>query len=106
MSGSREKPESLEVDSRRVLVVTAALLLLVAGTALGFTLIFHNRIGTRFVPHTDFPAPAVIVHERAQRLALEARQRKDLAGAHGRMPIEEAMRQIAARGAHAFDPVP
>jgi|SRR6185312_5882980 len=97
--------ESLQV--RVPVIVGAALALLGMATivAFGFLLLFPNRIGVRFVPHRAFPAPSVVSYERSQRLVLEAQQRRALAGAGGRMPIDEAMGKIAARGARAFDPV-
>ena len=99
------KGESLQVRVPAVVGTMMGLLVLVAAVAFGFTLIFSNRIGVRFVPHSAFPAPAVIAQEHSQRLAIEARQRRALEGSGGRMPISEAMQRIAARGDHAFDPV-
>lgn len=105
MSMTPRERESLEVNSRRVVLAMAGLLVLLIATAFGFTLIFKDRIGVRFVPHRAFPAPAVVSNERSQRVALEARQRRLLAGAQSRLPIETAMQRIVARGPHAFDPV-
>ena len=100
------KPERPDVQTRHVLMVMVGFLVLMAAVAFGFTLIFQNRIGMRFVPQHAFPAPSVIADEREVRIADEARQRKILAGGNGRMPIDEAMQAIAARGSAAFDPVP
>jgi hypothetical protein len=103
------KAESPQVANRKVVLAMAGMLLLMAAVAFGFTLLFANRIGVRFVPHLAFhafPAPAVIPDERAQRVSLEAQQRRLLAGGNGRMPIGQAMQAMAARGAQAFDPVP
>ncbi len=105
MTATPTPRENPQVDTRKVVTAIAGALILVVATAFGFTLVFGDHIGVRFVARHAFPAPAVIPNERAQRLTLEARQRKLLAGAHGRMPIESAMRLIAARGAQAFDPV-
>lgn len=99
------KGESLQVRVRAVVGITVGLLALLVVVAFGFTLIFSNRIGVRFVPHSAFPAPAVIAQERSQRLAIEGRQRRALAGAGGRLPIDEAMKRIVTRGGRAFDPV-
>jgi hypothetical protein len=99
------KGESLQVRAPLVASAMLGILVLLVAVAFGLMLFFPNRIGVRFVPHSAFPAPAVVPDERAQRLALEARQRRALNGADGRLPIEQAMREIAARGAHAFDPV-
>ena len=75
----------------------------------------HHRIRLRASlprPHRPdlhcahpFPAPTLIAAERAQRLALEAPQKRDLQGARGRTPIDLAMKAIAAKGPHAFDPL-
>lgn len=98
--------ENLQVHVRGVLTTAAGILAILSAIAFGFMLLFSNRIGVRFVPHRAFPAPAVVSYEHSQRLAIEGRQRRALAGGNGRMPIEEAMRQIVARGDRAFDPVP
>lgn len=103
MAEARESPR---VRATIVIAVMAGLLGLLTAVALGFTLLFPNRIGVSFVPHSTFPQPGVSTGERTQRLSLEARQRRSLAGERGRMPIEQAMRIIAARGSHAFDPLP
>jgi len=99
------KGESLQVRSRGVVLVTGVLLVLLMVVAFGFTLLFNNRIGVHYSVRHKFPSPAVIPDERAQRLELEARQRRALQGADGRMPIEQAMQAVVARHAHAFDPV-
>lgn len=97
--------ESLQVRTPVIAGTIASLLVFVVIVAFGFMLFFPNRIGVRFVPHSAFPPPAVIAQEHGERLAIEGRQRRALAGAGGRLPIEQAMGQIAARGASAFDPV-
>jgi hypothetical protein len=99
------KGESLQVKSRAVVLVMGGLLILIMAVALGFGLLFGNRIDVGYAMRHPFPAPAVIPNERAERLAMEARQRHILEGADGRIPIEQAMQSIVARGAHAFDPV-
>jgi hypothetical protein len=100
--GRRESPG---VATRRVVAAVAGILILLTLIALGFELLFQDRIGKTFTVHRPFPAPAVIADEQAQRLGLEAKQRRALAGGDGRMPIDGAMAAIAARGTHAFDPV-
>lgn len=99
------KGESLAVSARTIAILLAAGLAMLAAAGFGLTLFFADRIGEDHAVGHSFPSPAVIPDELAVRLRLEARQRRDLAGAHGRMPIEQAMRTIAARGDHAFDPV-
>ncbi|HEY1708586.1 MAG TPA: hypothetical protein VGG10_10010 [Rhizomicrobium sp.] len=91
--------------TRVVVYAIAGILVTLLCVAFGFQAIFRDRIGQTYAISHAFPAPAVIPGERAQRLALEAKQRRDLGGAHGRMPIDAAMRAVAAKGSHAFDPV-
>lgn len=97
--------ESPQVNTRRVLIIVAGIIAFIVIVAFGFQLIFASRVGQTFTVQHTFPAPGVIPNERQERLALEARQKRDLAGAHGRMPIGQAMKTIAAKGPHAFDPV-
>jgi hypothetical protein len=99
------KGESLQVRAPVIVSIMMGLLILVMVVAFGLTIFFPDRIGVRFVPRHTFPAPAVIPDERGQRLGLQARQQRALNGAGGRLPIAAAMRQIASRGDHAFDPV-
>lgn len=87
------------------MAIVAGIMIILALIAFGFQPLFRDRIGQTFVVRHGFPGPAVIPNERAERERLDAEQRRDLNGAHGRMPIESAMKTIAAKGAHAFDPV-
>ena len=105
MDADLGRGESPDVNTRRVLIIVAGIVAFIVIVAFGFELIFPHRIGQSFTVQHPFPAPTVIDTERAQHLALEARQKRDLAGAHGRIPIEAAMKAIAAKGPHAFDPV-
>jgi hypothetical protein len=100
--GRREPPR---VATRAVVLATAAIIVALMAVAFGLELFFYDRVGMSFVDRHRFPAPGVIPDERAQRLALEAEQNRQLDGADGRMPIEAAMRAIAAKGARAFEPV-
>lgn len=99
------KGESLQVRARVIVSVMLGLLILLTLIAFGLDLLFPGRVGIRFVARSVFPAPIVTPNERGQRMAAAARQRQALAGAGGRLPITDAMRQIAGRGDHAFDPV-
>jgi hypothetical protein len=102
----KQRPESPDVQTGKVMLVMAGFLLLVVAVALGFVPAFRDRIGIRFVMRHDFPKPAVLADERSERAALEAQQRGLLAGNNGRMPIRQAMAAIAAKGSAAFDPLP
>jgi hypothetical protein len=97
--------ESPQVHTRAVVAIVAGILVILVLIAFGFEIPFHSRIGQTFVARHRFPSPAVIPNERADRMALQARDRRDLNGAHGRMSIDLAMKMIAAKGANAFDPV-
>ena len=93
--------ESPQVRTKRVTVIVSVILALLVAIAFGFQALFPDRIGQTFAVSRGFPAPAVIANERAERLALEARQKSKLHAIH----IEAAVKTIAAKGPHAFDPV-
>ena len=97
--------ESPQVSTRSVVAIVAGIMVILLAIALGFQPMFRDRIGQTFVVRHGFPGPAVIPNERAERERLDAEQLRDLNGAHGRMPINQAMKAIAAKGAHAFDPI-
>jgi hypothetical protein len=82
--------------------MVAALLMI----AFGLEWIVPQRIGNGHPPvRRAFTSPAVIPDEKAERISLEQKQKALLNGAEGRMPIAEAMKAVAAKGSHAFDPV-
>jgi hypothetical protein len=99
------RAESPQVRTWRVTAIVAGILVILVAIAFGFQLLFADRIGRTGVVAHGFPAPAVIPDEGAQRRALEARQRQALDGGGGRLPIDAAMKAIAGRGQHAFDPI-
>jgi hypothetical protein len=105
MNADFGRGESPQVNTRRVLIIVAGILAFTIVVAFGFQLIFPARIGQTFTVQHGFPTPGVIPNERQERLALEARQKRDLAGARRRIPVTAAMKTIAAKGPHAFDPV-
>ncbi len=96
---------SPDVRAGLVVLTMAGILVALGGIAFGLRLVVPERIGAASVTRQAFPAPGVPPDERAARLALQAVQRAALDGGGGRMPIAEAMRAIAARGPHAFDPI-
>lgn len=100
--GRHEPPA---VRTRSVLLITAGILVALTAIAWGLELFFAERVGVAIVYRAPFPAPGVTPDEREERAMLERKQRDLLGGAGGRMPIEQAMRAIAAKGAHAFDPI-
>jgi len=97
--------ESPQVNTRAILKIIAGLVAALVLISFGLELFFQGRVGQTFTVSHRFPAPGVVPHERAQRRALEAMQQRDLNGAGGRMPIAAAMKAIAAKGQHAFEPV-
>jgi len=105
MAHDAAERESPQVDTRRVLAIVAGIIVVLTLIGFGFQPLFRDRIGQTFTVSHPFPAPEVSLSERAQRLALEAKQRRALNGARGRMPIAAAMKAIVARGPQAFDPI-
>jgi hypothetical protein len=105
MSAELGRGESPGVRTRVVVSIVVGILVVLIAVAAGFQLVFRDRVGQTYAVRHPFPAPAVVPDERAERLALQAKQRHDLNGAHGRLPIDAAMKAIAAKGDRAFDPV-
>ena len=97
--------ESPAVGTRAVIFATIGILAILVAIAFGFELVFRDRIGVTYVEQHPLPGPGVRPDERTEREALEAQQRAALAGAGGRLPIEAAMRAIAGKGEHAFEPI-
>lgn len=105
MDADLGRGESPRVRTRVIVLIVVGMIAFLVLISFGFQLLFPSRVGVSYAERKAFPAPAVIPDERAERLALEAKQRRDLNGGHGRMPIGAAMKAIAAKGQHAFDPV-
>lgn len=97
--------ESPAVQTYAVVLTAIGILAVLTMIALGFEPMFRDRIHRTYVEQHKFPAPGVIPDERAEREALESRQRAALGDAGGRLPIDAAMRAIADKGEHAFDPI-
>jgi hypothetical protein len=97
--------ESPQVDTRAILKIIAVLVAALVLISFGLELFFQDRIGRTYTVSHAFPPPGVIPNEREQRRALDARQRRELNGEGGHMPIGAAMKAVSAKGPHAFDPV-
>jgi hypothetical protein len=97
--------EAPAVATRAVIMTTIGILVILIAIAFGFQLMFRDRIGKTYVDRHSLPSPGVVPDERGRREALQERQRAALAGAGSRLLIDAAMRAIADKGEHAFDPV-
>ena len=114
----REEPgrESADVATGRVLAVMAGMAAFVALTIGGVWLFFNFEVTRPTLPKAaPFQQPRLQTDNGADELArLERRQRAKLAG-YGwidrdagliRIPIDQAMRAIVARGDDGFRPLP
>jgi hypothetical protein len=112
--GSRAIPQPPNVATGIVLMVVAGFLAFVAVTMTG--LFFYLRTGApgafRQATERRFPEPALQKTPQADLKRFELEQRMSLSGygwidrskGIARIPIEEAMRIITARGDHAYEP--
>jgi hypothetical protein len=97
-------PESASIATRAIVLTVIVIIGLLIAVAFGLKHIYPERLGIAHVAVPAFPAPGVRPDEGAERQALETQQRARLSGADGHMSIDDAMRAIAAKGPHAFDP--
>ena len=97
--------ERSEVRTSRIVAVAGGTLIILIAVAFGFQVVFKTRINQTYTVQKAFPLPGVVPNETELRLALEAKQRAALEGAGGRMPIDQAIDAIVARGADAYDPL-
>ena len=113
--GSRAMPQAPDVATGAVITAVAGFL---AFVAIVMAVLFFYLGAT--VPNAfqhaiknPFPAPALQKTPRDDLKRFELEQRKALSGygwadrskGLARIPIDEAMRTIAARGEHAYDPL-
>lgn len=110
-AGGREPPG---VATLPVAVAAMAFLLFVAAALAGLHLYLRTAVDQPVaVPPEPFPEPRLQRYARAELAAALAEQRARLTGwawadreaGLVRVPIERAMALIAARGAHAFEPL-
>jgi hypothetical protein len=111
---SRALPQPAAINNRIVLTVVGGFLLVVAISVAGMLYVLKAQAPGAFVPRTErrFPQPELQKAPQSDLSRFTAAQRAALSGYawvdrdHGiaRIPIEEAMRQIAGRGKHAYDP--
>jgi hypothetical protein len=112
--GARTIPQPPDVATGTVIVAVAGFLIFVALAMTG--LFFYLKTGApgalRQAAERSFPEPTLQTRpqddlkrfELEQRMALSGYGWVDRANGIARIPVEEAMRLIAARGAHAYDP--
>lgn len=113
--GRRALPQASAVNNRIVLSVVGGFLLFVAASIAGLLLFLKAEAPGALNPRTEhrFPEPTLQRAPQGDLVQFKAAQRKALSGYgwvdrdHGvaRIAIEEAMRMIAARGDHAYDPL-
>ena len=111
--GGRALPQAPDVATGIVIKAAAGFAAFVAVmmTVLFFYLITSAPHAFRHSTEIPFPAPALQKQPQADLKQFELEQRMALSGygwvdrskGLARIPIEEAMRIIAARGAHAYD---
>ena len=103
-----------DVAARRVVVVAASFLALVAVVGAILTLVYRAQIlDRRQPPRAAFPAPELQVAPRADLGTLRERENARLGGTGWidreaslvRIPIAAAMALVVARGATGFDPI-
>ncbi|CCD98327.1 conserved hypothetical protein [Bradyrhizobium sp. STM 3809] len=114
--GSRILPQPPEVDARVVLTVVGGFLLIVAAAVVGLLVFLKADVPGALAPKRErpFPAPTLQTTPQGDLAKFEAAQHEALSDygwidrdrglAH--VPIDDAMRMIAARGEHAYDPLP
>jgi hypothetical protein len=112
--GARTIPQPPDVATRVVIIAVAGFLVFVGLTMTG--LFFYLRTAApgafRQASERRFPAPALQKKpqddlkrfELEQRMALWGYGWIDRSKGIARIPIEEAMRSVVARGDHAYDP--
>ncbi len=96
--------EPLGIPEAGVLLVIAGIVGIGAACVLAAWLLLPDS-GKDWAAPQAFAEPDLEIRPVADYDAFLARQRADLAGAGGRMAIDEAMARIAARGAEAFAPL-
>lgn len=116
MSAERDEArESPAVREGAIAAIMAGFFMFVVAAAIGLFFFYKALARTAiFVNANEFPAPRLQTLSDGLRDSEIARQQADLQRfrwidrAHGvfQIPIERAMRLIAARGVQAYDPVP
>lgn len=113
--GKRALPQPPEVSERPILIVVGGFMVFVAVAIAGLLLFLKKEAPRALTPQVEhqFPQPALQKLPQNDLAQFEAAQLRALSGYawvdrdHGvaRIPIDQAMRMIAARGEHAYDPL-
>ena len=107
-------PEPPGVDARRLLWLAGAALLLMFGAVGGLGTLYEYKVPQQTVPAPrNFPQPRVAAGEPEELQRILSRQRDELKAFHWadkehtriQIPIERAMKLIAQKGDHGYDPV-
>ncbi len=110
----RSRLEPPDIDSRSALIAAAAAIVLIIGAVAGLDALYRAYVPRPAPPPPrSFPQPRVQPDESAELRRLMSEQRARLARYawvdRGKgiveVPIERAMRLIAQKGAHAYDPL-
>ena len=112
--GSRAMPEPAEINNRIVLIVVGGFLLFVAAAIAGLLFFLRAQAPAALTPRTEhrFPQPELQKAPQNDLSRFKAAQH-DALTSYGwvdndhriaSIPIEQAMRLIAGRGEHAYDP--
>jgi len=113
--GQRLLPQPPDVNSRAIIGVTGGFLLFVAVSVAGLFLYLKSDApnALKRTAERQFPQPALQKAPQIDLQKFEAEQRSVMSGYRwvdsdqgiARIPIEDAMRMIAARGEHAYEPL-
>jgi hypothetical protein len=107
-------PERANVDARHLVWLGGAALLLLGGAIFGLGAIYRHEVPIETMPQPQaFPQPRVVPDETAELKQLLQKQQRALSSYRWanqqhtlvQIPIERAMRIIAQKGAHAYDPI-
>lgn len=113
--GGRAAPQPPDVSHGVVLAATGGFLAFVALMMIGMFVLLRTEAprALRQRPQAPFPQPSLQTDPHADLKRFLDEQRAELTGyawidreqGLAKIPIEEAMRIVAARGAHAYDPL-
>ena len=101
--GTRDPLERGGVDTLRVVAIAAGLLVFLGVSMAVLAWIYFAAVPAEAIAPAHLPAPEATPDQGLQIQALLEQQRQRLNA--GAIPIDRAMAAVAAKGAHAYDPV-